>query len=51
MTDADLVGLNRLSMDSSGHHRVRGDSESHPNIPVSVNGGKRPMLHRYMSKV
>ena len=48
MTDADLFGLNRLSMDSSGHHRVRGDSRSHPNSPVSVNGGQAshaPSIH------
>ena len=27
-------------MDSSGHHRVRGDSGSRPNSPVSVDGGQ-----------
>ena len=27
-------------MDTSGHHRVRGDSGSHLNSPVSVDGGK-----------
>ena len=27
-------------MDSSGHHRVRGDSGSRPNIPFSVDGGQ-----------
>ena len=36
----DLVGLNRLSMDSLGHHRVRGDSGSRPNSPFSVDGGQ-----------
>ena len=27
-------------MDNSSHHRVRGDSGSRPNIPVSVDGGQ-----------
>ena len=43
----DLVGLNRSSMDSSGPHRVGGDSGSRLNSPTSVDGGrKHPMLHR-----
>ena len=44
----DLVGLNRLSMDSSGRHRVKGDSGSPPNSPVSVDGGQAshdPSIH------
>ena len=44
----DLVGLNRLSMESSGHHGVRGDSGSHPNSPASVDGGQvfhAPSIH------
>ena len=35
-------------MDSSGHHRVRGDSRSYPNSPVSVDGGQAshaPSIH------
>ena len=27
-------------MDSSGPHRVKGDSRSHPNSPASVDGGQ-----------
>ena len=45
---ADLVDLNLLSMDSSGHHRVRGDSGSHLNSLVSVDGRKvshGPSIH------
>ena len=38
--DADLVGLNRLNMGSSGPNRVRGDSGSRPNIPASMDGGQ-----------
>ena len=44
----DLVGLNRLSMDSSGHHRVRGDLGSRPNSLSSVDGGQAshaPSIH------
>ena len=44
----DLIGLNRLSMDSSGHHRVKGDSGSHPNCPISVDGEQAshdPSIH------
>ena len=47
-SDADLVGLNRLSMDSSSHHRVRGDSGSHLNSHVSMDGGQvshDPSIH------
>ena len=36
----DLVGLNRPNMNSSGPHRVRGDSGSRPNSPVSEDGGQ-----------
>ena len=46
--DADLIGLNRLSMDSSSHHRVIGDSGSHLNSPVSMDGRKvshAPPIH------
>ena len=46
--DADLVGLNRLSMESSGPNRVRGDSGSRPNSPVSVDDGQAshaPSIH------
>ena len=35
-------------MDSSGHHKVRDDSGSHPNSPVSVDGGQAshaPSIH------
>ena len=35
-------------MDSSGHHRVRGDSGSRPNSPVSVDGWQAshaPSIH------
>ena len=35
-------------MDSTGHNRVRGDSGSHPNSPVSVDGGQAshaPSIH------
>ena len=39
-SDADLVCLNRSSMDSSRLHRVRGDSGSRPNSPASVEGGQ-----------
>ena len=38
-------------MDGSGPYKVRSDSGSRPNSPVSVEGGNRPMLHRFMSKV
>ena len=44
----NLVVLNRLSMDSSSHHRVRGDSGSRLNNPVSVDGGQAshaPSIH------
>ena len=44
----DRVGLNRLSMESSGPNRVRGDSGSHPNSHVSVDGGQAshaPSIH------
>ena len=44
----DLVSLNRLSMDSSGHHRVKGDSGSRPNSPASMDGGQAfhaPSIH------
>ena len=37
-------------MESSSPNRVRGDSGSHPNGPISVDGGQASMLHRYMSK-
>ena len=36
----DIVGVNKSSMDSSGPHRVRGDSGSRPNSPASVEGGQ-----------
>ena len=36
----DLVSLNRLSIEGSGHHGVRGDSGSRPNSLVSVDGGQ-----------
>ena len=36
----DLVGLNRFNMDSSGPHKVGGDSGSRLNSPVSVEGGQ-----------
>ena len=39
-SDADLVGPNRSSMDSSGPYRVGGDSGSRPNSPTSVDGGQ-----------
>ena len=35
-------------MDSSSHHRVRGDSGSRPKSPISVDGGKvsnAPSIH------
>ena len=35
-------------MDSSGHHRIRGDSVNRPNSPVSVDGGQAshdPSIH------
>ena len=35
-------------MDSSSHHRVRGDLGSHPNSPVSIDGGQEshaPSIH------
>ena len=35
-------------MDSSGHHRVGGDSGSRPNSPASVDGGQAshaPSIH------
>ena len=35
-------------MESSNHHRVRGDSGSHQNRPVSVEGGQAshaPSIH------
>ena len=35
-------------MDSSDHHRVKGDSGSRPNSPVSVDGGQAshaPSIH------
>ena len=35
-------------MNSIGHNRVRGDSGSHPNSPVSLNGGQSshaPSIH------
>ena len=35
-----LVGLNKSSMDSSGPHRVRGDSRSRPNSLASVDCGQ-----------
>ena len=44
----DLVGLNRLSMESSGSNRVRSDSRSHPNYPTCVDGGQAshaPSIH------
>ena len=34
----DLVGLNRLSMESLGPNRVSGDSGSRPNSLVSADG-------------
>ena len=36
----DLVGLNKLSMESSGHHWVRGDLGSRPNSSASVDCGQ-----------
>ena len=36
----DLVGLNKLSMEGSGHHGVRGDLGSRPNNLASVDGGQ-----------
>ena len=41
-SDADLVGLNRLRMDSSGHHSVKVDLGSRLNSTISVDGGPRP---------
>ena len=47
-SDADLVGLNRLSMENSGPNIVRGDSGSRLNSSVSVDGGQAshaPSIH------
>ena len=44
----DLIGLNRLSMESSGPNRVRGDSRSRPNSLASGDGGQAshaPSIH------
>ena len=44
----NLVNLNRLSMESSGLNRVRGDSGSCPNSTASVDGGQAshsPSIH------
>ena len=44
----DLVGLNKLSMESSSPNRVKGDSGSRTNSPVSVDGGQAshaPSIH------
>ena len=44
----DLIGLNRLSMESSSPNRVRGDSKSLPNRLASVDGGQAshaPSIH------
>ena len=41
-------------MDSSSHHRVRGDSGSRPNSPVSVDGGQvshAPSIHEECQEV
>ena len=37
-------------MESSGPNRVRGDSRSRPNTPISVDGGQAshaPLIHEY----
>ena len=39
-SNANLVGLNRLSIESLGPNRVSGDLGSRPNSPVSVDGGQ-----------
>ena len=44
----DLVVLNRLSMESLGPNRVKGDSRSRPNSLTSVDGGQAshaPLIH------
>ena len=39
-SDADLAGLNRISMDGSASLRVEDDQGTHPNSPASVEGGQ-----------
>ena len=39
-SDADLVGLNRISMNGSASLRVEDDQGSRPNNPASVEGGQ-----------
>ena len=36
----DIVGFNRLSMESSSPNRVIGDSRSRSNSPARVDGGQ-----------
>ena len=41
-------------MDNSGHHRVKGDSGSRPNSPVSMDGGQAshaPSIHEQVQAV
>ena len=39
-SDADLVGLNRISMDGLAPLRVDDDQGNRPNSPASVEGGQ-----------
>ena len=39
-SDADLAGLNRISMDSLASLRVKDDQGTRPNSPASVEGGQ-----------
>ena len=48
-SDADLVGLNRISMDGSSSQRVVGDQGDRPDSPASVEGGQAshaPPIHQ-----
>ena len=48
-SDADLMGLNRRSMDGSGSQRVAGDQGDRPDSLASVEGGQAsysPPIHQ-----
>ena len=48
-SDADLMGLNRISMDGSGSQRVTGDQGDRPDKSAGVEGGQAshaPPIHQ-----
>ena len=48
-SDADLVGLNRISMDGSGSQRVTGDQGDRPDSSAGVEGRQAshaPPIHQ-----